>query len=177
MTNILPLLILLAAQVFEQPGERFTHFAGFDLGEATFADVKNRYGESRIRERGQDADHETWICYSTDGAEIQFNSGEMGGEKYLLGFTISATPAEKDCPKPKATLPQGISGIELGISREQFAALVNHSIEWDKNVGTAMFEYQMKTSDGAPLDVSISVIVTFASNKLVKLTVWKIEST
>jgi len=177
MTSILALLVLLAAQTHEQPGDRFTHFAGYDLGKATLSEVQTRYGKSRVRESGDAGEYEAWICYTTPGAEIQFNSGGMGGGTDLLGFTISATPTAKDCPKPKTVLPSEISGVKLGISKNQFTALMKNPVEWIKNTGTARFDYQAKTADGVLLDVSISVIATFSSNKLSKLAVWKIEST
>jgi hypothetical protein len=177
MTSILALLVLLAAQTHEQLGDRFTHFAGYDLGKATLSEVQTRYGKSRVRESGDAGEYEAWICYTTHGAEIQFNSGEMGGGTALLGFTISATPTAKDCPKPETVMPSEISGVKLGISKNQFTALMKNSVEWIKNTGTARFDYQARTEDGVLLDVSISVIATFNSNKLTRLAVWKIEST
>ena len=177
MSSIFALLVFLATQASWQAGEKFTHFAGYDLGKATLSDVQNRYGKSRVRERGDAGEYEAWICYSTPSGEIQFNSGEMGGGADLLGFTISATPTASDCPKPTKALPNEISGIKLGISKNQFAALTSEPIEWVKNTGTARFEYQIQAANGVSVDVSISLIATFRSGRLTKISVWKIEST
>jgi hypothetical protein len=177
MNSILATLVLLATPVTEQSGERFTHFAGYDLGNATLAEVQTRYETSRVRERGDAAEYEAWICYAVPGAEIQFNSGEMGGGTDLLGFTISATATANDCPKPKIPLPEEISGIKLGISKNQFATLTKKPVEWTGNIRTVPFAYPSKTVDGELLDVSISVIATFQLGKLSKLSVCKIEST
>ena len=94
-----------------------------------------------------------------------------------MGFTLSAKKSAEECPKPKKPLPREIGGIKLGISRNQFTSIVNNPVEWSKDTGTSSFEYKSRTSDGVPLDVSISVIATFHAEKLIKLTVWKIEST
>ena len=177
MSSILALLVFLTAQASGQAGDKFTHFAGYDLGKATLSEVQTRYGKSRVRERGDAGEYEAWICYATPSGEIQFNSGEMGGGTDLLGFTISATPTANDCPKPKTALPKEISGLKLGISKNRFAALANSPIEWVKNTGTARYDYQTKAAGGVSLDVSISVIATFRSGRLTKLAVWKIEST
>lgn len=177
MISIFALLISLLAQTAEQPGDRFTRFAGYDLGKATLSEVQARYGKSRVRETGDAGEYEAWICYSIPGGEVQFNSAEMGGGTDLLGFTISTTPTSIDCPTPKKALPNEISGIKLGISRAQFTTATKNPIEWTKNTGTSRFDYQTRTTDGTPLDVSISVIATFRAGKLTKLVVWKIETT
>jgi len=177
MTSLLAALVFLATQSGENPGEQFTRFAGYDLGKATLLEFQDRYGRSRVRERGDAGEYEAWICYATPTGEVQFNSGEIGNGTDLLGFTLSKKLTGSDCQKPKVALPNNISGLALGASKIDFTAFAKNSVAWAKDVETTKFEYRTKTADGVPLDVSITVIATFRSDKLIELVVWKIETT
>jgi hypothetical protein len=159
------------------PGDHFTHFAGFDLGKATLSDVQKRLGASRVRESGDAGEYEAWVCYSTPHGEVQFNSGEMGRGTDLLGFTLSTSKSAPDCPAANRPLPREISGLKLGITREEFQAITGATIKWANDVGTATFEYRTTAQAQPPIDVFISLVGTFSKGKLVKLVVWKIEST
>ena len=177
MIKFLALLVSLATPTGESPGDKFTHFAGYELGKATLVEVQDQYGKSRVRESGDAGEYEAWICYATPYGEVQFNSAEMGGGTDLIGFTLSQASTAKDCPKPKSELPTQIAGLALGTSKGKFIQSAGNPIEWAKNTGTTSFEYQTMSADGVPIDVSITVIATFRSSKLVKLVIWKIETT
>ena len=174
MKIIIALLLLTLTTL---PSDKFTSFAGFDLGKATLNDVQKTYGMSRLRESGDAGEYKAWICYLVPAGEVQFNSGEMGAGSSLLGFTINAEKSADDCPTPVKPLPNEIGGIKLGISRKQFTSAVRHPIVWENNVGTAVFEHRSETRTGTPVDISITLIATFGNSGLKKLTVWKIETT
>jgi hypothetical protein len=174
------LMMVLASLLLQgaaNPGERFTHFAGFDLGKATLADVQARYGPSRVRESGDAGEYEAWVCYSTPDGEVQFNSGEMGGGTDLIGFTLGPPSPTGDCPKPRQALPYEISGMRPGLTRAEFMATLDNPVEWTGDIGTSRFDYQSRTPDGVPLDVSITILATFRDGKLIRLAAWKIETT
>jgi len=179
MRHFLIALLLLAnsaAQAAgELPGDHFTHFAGFDLGKGTLSDVQARLGASPLRESGDAGEYEAWICYATPRGEVRFNSGEMGGGTDLLGFTISKFEAA-DCPLVKSPLPVEIGGLRLGMTRKEFQAATGTDVKWANDVGTAVFEYRETPAGRLAIDASISVIGTFAGDRLVKLAVWKIET-
>lgn len=171
------LLAALLLQAGANPGDRFTHFAGFDLGKATLAEVQARHGPSPVRESGDAGEYEAWVCYATPGGEVQFNSGEIGGGTELIGFTLGPASPAGDCPKPRQALPTGISGVRLGLTRAEFLAALRNPVEWTGDAGTSRFEYQSRTPDGVPLDVSITVLAAFQDGKLIRFAVWKIETT
>jgi len=174
-TCIIPLLFWFSsAHSSGAAGDRFTHYAGFELERSTLSDVQDLLGESRIREAGDAGEYQAWVCYSTAWGEVRFNSGEMGGGTVLLGITMSESMAA-DCPEAGRPLPTEIAGLRLGIAPEQFKHVTGTVIEWDNDVGTATFEY--KIHEKPPVDVLITVVGTFSEGRLVKFSVWKIAST
>src|SRR5690348_12054830 len=104
---LVPLFLAsFATQAAEHPGDRFTHFAGFEFEGATLSEVQARIGPSQVHTRGDAAEAEAWVCYSQDDAEVQFKSDEMGGNTELLGVTlILHRPANHECPIARSPLP------------------------------------------------------------------------
>lgn len=164
-TCILPLLFCLSStQASDVAGDRFTHYAGFDLERTTLSEVQDALGHSRVRESGDAGEYQAWVCYSTEWGEVQFDSGEMGGGTVLLGITMSK-PMSPDCPRAGRPLPTEIAGLRLGITPQRFKEVTGTDIAWDNDVGTATFEY--KIPGKTPVDVLITVVGTFSQGRLV----------
>ena len=175
---MLLLFVGLAAQASAHPGDRFTRFAGFEFEGATLAEVQARIGQSQLYTQGDASEAESWVCYTQNGAEVQFKSGEMGGGTELLGVTlILHPPVTHRCPGPRKPLPLSLSGLKLGMSKRAFTRVIGTSPSWSGQTATASFEYTKSDPNNQRLDVSISIIGTFSGGNLVKLVAWKVEST
>ena len=174
--SFLLLFIGSAASAREFPGERFTRFSGFDLGRTTLADVQARFGSSRIRESGDAGEYLAEICYAAPFGEVRFMSPEIGGGVHLLGYAIDGIKSTSDCPASRHVLPAGAAGLELGMTRRRFQSILGTHVDWTPDTGSARFEFKT-TMPSASVDTTISIIGTFRGDRLIKLVVWRIEST
>jgi hypothetical protein len=196
--SVIPLIAALATGAAAQQSDRFTRFAGCELGQATLSDVQQTLGPSQLHEAGDAGDYEAWICYLLPNGQVEFNSGEMGAGTDLLGFTVSLHGRNKTCPRWPQTIPVPelqIGGIRLGISVQDFIAQLKAPIEWRGNIASGNYQFQRDPTqteilalpqdvraqarskpDSVMLDVGITVEGTFENGRLVKLTTWKIES-
>lgn len=195
---IVPLVSALAVASGNQ-GDSFTRFAGFELGQATLADVQEILGPSPTLEAGDAGEYEAWVCYSLPDGQVEFNSGEMGGNGHdLLGFTVSRHGRNRHCPDWPKAIPAPVmrlGGMPLGISKETFEAVLKAPVEWQGNHGTRHYDYRREPThaeilalppeirsqaEKVPstwmLDVLMTVEGTFEQDRLVTLSTWKIES-
>lgn len=196
---LIPLIAALATGAESQEqSERFTRFAGFELGRATLVDVQQVLGPSRLHEAGEAGEYEAWICYSVPNGQIEFNSGEMGAGTDLLGVTVSLHGRNKTCPPWPQAVPAPqlqIGGIRLGISARAFEAGLQAPIEWQGNIATGKYEFRRAPTqaellalppairadarsnpDSVLLDVAVTVVGTFDHGHLVELATWRIET-
>ena len=195
-----PLIAALAmTTVTGNQGDRFTRFAGFELGRVALGDVQKALGPSPLQEAGDGGEYEAWVCYSLPAGQVEFNSGEMGGNTHdLLGFTVSRNGRNRHCPDWPRTIPapaMRLGDVPLGISTEAFEATLKAPVEWQGNLGTCHYDYRREPTQaeilalpaelraqaendpaGFMLDVLITVEGTFDHGRLVTLTAWKIES-
>lgn len=202
MTNMLTTLLVLtlatATPSLQREGERFAHFAGFELGRANLDDVQKKVGPSKLHESGDAGDHETSICYDLPDGQVEFKSGEMGGGSDLLGFTVSLQRHNPQCPHWPKHIPHPalqIGGIHLGISAREFKDSLNVPIEWRDNVASGNYQFRRQPTDtellalpaevqaqankdptSVMLDVDLTITGTFEHGQLVKLSTWKIET-
>jgi hypothetical protein len=203
MPNLLAVILLIAAlataNTAGSEGDRFTRFAGFELGRVALGDVQKTLGPSPLREAGDGGEYEAWVCYSLPAGQVEFNSGEMGGNTHdLLGFTISRHGRNRHCPDWPGTIPapaMQLGDVPLGISTEAFEVALKAPVEWRGNLGTCHYDYRREPThaeilalpaelraqaESNPaqfmLDVLITVEGTFDHGRLVTLTAWKIES-
>jgi hypothetical protein len=150
MSNLLALMPLIAAlastSAATDQGGRFTRFAGFELGRVTLADVQETLGPSPLQEAGDAGGYEAWVCYSLPAGQVEFNSGEMGGDSHdLLGFTITRHGRNRHCPDWPGTIPapaMRLGDVSLGISAEEFEAALDAPVEWQGNLGTCHYDYR-----------------------------------
>ena len=54
----------------EDTGERFTSYAGFELGTGTLADVQNTLAPSQLVETGQAGEYIASVCYAVSGGVV-----------------------------------------------------------------------------------------------------------
>ncbi|GAA5009517.1 hypothetical protein FNZ56_02275 [Pseudoluteimonas lycopersici] len=167
-------------------GERFTSYAGFQLGIGTLDDVQRRLGATDAVHTGDAGDSETRLCYRVPGGNISFLSGEIGGETDLIGFSFSNVP-RTHCATWPSTMPvpsMELAGLRLGMGKEEFSAAVGGEFHWENGEGNAYFESQRKPTDAeraampvdAMFDVDVSVIGSFVDGKLAEVEVWKVET-
>jgi hypothetical protein len=162
-------------------------------------DVQKTLGPSPLQEAGDGGEYETWVCYSLPAGQVEFNSGEMGGNTHdLLGFTVSRHGRNRHCPGwPKATPApvMRLGDVPLGISAKEFEATLKAPVEWQGNLGTCHYDSRREPTQAEilalpaelraqakkdpaqfMLDVLITVEGTFDHGRLSTLTAWKIES-
>lgn len=187
-------------------GKAFTTFTGYELGSTTLSTIQRDVGVAPLVKSGDAGDFTASICYRTSRGTVRFVSGELGGPALLLlGFdlaTLTAGHAEttkNECPRWRRVRPGcpnlNIGSLRLGISKAEFSRLVSNEIQWDGDVASTSFETRRKMtkieSDRLPeknrtttlvaseqdyFDVLISVTGTFKRGKLVRLQVWKTET-
>ena len=178
--------------------QQFSTYGGLRLNSDTLASVQKKLGPSHIFTTGDAGEFEAWVCYALPNAQVEFNSGEIGGGTDLLGFTLVRHGRNKHCPWWPKAVPQpslSLGPIRLGASRAEFQAAFPRHVEWKQKTATATYEYQRlmthqevarlpeaarkaTESDTSllKLDVSFTVIGDFTHGHLVKLTVWQIET-
>jgi hypothetical protein len=200
MPNISAISLIAAlATSPQQQSDCFTRFAEFELGHVTLSDVQKVLGSSPLMEAGDAGEYEAWICYSLPEGQVEFNSGEMGGEAHdLLGVTVALHGRNKTCPAWPKTIPipaLQIGGVRIGISARAFAASLKVPVDWQGNIGSGTYEYRRKPTQTEILaqpedirrqakqspasfmfDVDVTVEGTFERGRLVKLATWKIET-
>ena len=182
---------ILASPAFAgDDGERFTSYAGFQLGKATLDDVQRKLGATNPVHTGDGGDSETRLCYLVPGGNISFLSGEIGGETELTGLSFSGVPREHCSiwPTPVPIPTMELAGLRLGMDEQEFVATVGGDFHWEAGKGYAFFESRRKPTiaellkvpedyrSEAMLDVEVSVSGSFVDGKLAEVEVWKIET-
>lgn len=180
----------------EGDGARFTSFLGFRLNLGTLDDVQGRLGHARLVESYEDGEYQASVCYLGSDGMVSFLSGRDGGAMLgLLGFELrrSTTEAAQNCrqlPRHYADAARNLGGLRLGMSRQDFAALMGGPVQWDGDTGRCLFQSEQAMSAGERVSYkdspelslrgSFSVLVTvtarFEEGQLVDVAVWKIVS-
>ena len=178
MTNLLAIALVALIHPTE---DRFTQFAGMDLGKMTLAAVVGQYGESPIRDSGHAGRHERWICYSAPKAEVRFMSGDFGGNPKIQatrfsGVSIGSIKKTLGCAAPQRPLADRFDGIKLGMARQDFLAAVQHPVEWDGGKGRTMYQYEKLAEEGTRMDVLVTIEGSFSQGRLVAFSVSRMES-
>ena len=186
------LLGVLSSTAFAgNDGERFTSYAGFQLGVGTLDDVQHRLGAADAVHSGDGGESGTRICYRVPDGVISFLAGEIGGESELTGFSISTAP-RRECaswPSGRPIPAMSVSGLRPGMTKQQFESMVGVQVDWQKDGnGYAFFESRRKPTQeelallpadirgDAMYDVSVTVTGSFAHGKLAEIEVWKVET-
>lgn len=177
-------------------GARFTSFLGFRLNLGTLDDVQGRLGRTKLLESYEDGEYQASVCYLGSDGMVSFLSGREGGAMLgLLGFELqrSTTAAAQNCrglPRRYAEASRSLGGLRLGMSRQEFAAVVGAPVQWDGDAGRCLFQGEQRMSaaerqayrDSPELSLrgSFNVLVTvtarFDDGQLVDVAVWKIVS-
>ena len=180
----------------EGDGARFTSFLGFRLNIGTLDDVQGRLGRARLVESYDDGEYQASVCYLGSDGMVSFLSGRDGGAMLgLLGFELqrSATAAAQNCrqlPRHLADASRSLGGLRLGMSRQDFAALMGAPVQWDGDTGRCLFQGEQPMSAGeraaykdspelnqrGSFNVLVTVTARFEDGQLVDVAVWKVVS-
>ena len=178
---------------------RFTQFAGFTLGKGTLADVTRALGDVPRVHTGDAGESTTSVCYRTKAGFVAFLAGELDGPRHSLGgYWLSQKATRPPCAAwpQKIKQPQlEVSGLRLGMTRDQFNQIVQVLVEGHDGWTYGYFESRrpiLPTElDGLPpeqrdaikrgemqdyVDVGISISTRFLSRRLTELRVWKSET-
>jgi len=181
-------------------GERFTSFAGFQLGAVTLADIQNQLGTTKVVETGDAGEYTASVCYAVPNGVVLFFAGELDGQEHNLGgFGFTNKTEREPCGSWPTTLTApalDIGGLRLGLTLKEFTNIVGTSVRMEGNKAYAFFEGRrtmteeetsrlprevqamVKTGEQQNyFDVVVSVVATFAHGRLVELRVWKTETT
>jgi hypothetical protein len=184
----------------QEPGSKFTSFAGFELGTVNFAEVQRRLGPAPLVD-AVDLDvsgHSTdAVCYRTQAGLVYFLTNDLGGpENELLGVGLTRGDSTKRCaawPKRRAAPALSVGGLRLGITKTEFRRAVATEVTWEGDVGSAFFNRRRKMTkaeiadflrvfkqstaeENFYYDISIMIHGVFKNGKLSELQVWKTES-
>ncbi len=112
----------------------FTEMLGFKLQKNTLFEVKSALGAAPLFETGEAGEYDASLYYlAEDGKTLyRFGTGEMGGsEKVLIHFSLCRPESVRDSiPTPcDVSRRLGKSRVRLGMSREEFEALIAGPIE------------------------------------------------
>ncbi len=128
----------------ESLGERFTTFAGFQLGAVKLSDIQNKLGAVKLVETGDAGEYIASVCYATPDGLVLFLAGELDGPEHTLGgFGFAKKSERKPCGNWPATLAAPalyIGGLRLGITLKEFTNIVGTSVHVEGNKAYAFFE-------------------------------------
>lgn len=177
----------------DDDGARFTRFLGARLNYGTLDTVQARLGRTRLIELNDADDYEARVCYLGSRGVVSFISGVPRLE--LSGFEVRepGTVAADGCRELHgryAAEAGDLAGLHLGMSREEFTAVVGEPVRWDGDSGQRDYESEQKMSgdqrvlfkDSPELlargtfNVLVTVTGTFVDGRLVGFRVWKVVS-
>jgi hypothetical protein len=174
-------------------GGRFTSFLGLRLNVGTLDEVQAHLGKARLLESWDSGDYEGRVCYLGSRGVISFISDVQRLELSGLEVREAATASAEGCRelRGRAAAQSGqLGGLRLGMSKQEFIALVGEPVNWDGDSGQRMYESEQKMTasdralfkDAPELLVrgSFNVIVTvtgsFVEGRLAAFRVWKLVS-
>ncbi len=193
------LIISITARA-EDVGDKFTSFAGFQLGAVKLANIQSKLGAVKIVETGDAGEYTASVCYAVPNGVVLFFAGELDGPEHNLGgFGFAKKTERKPCgnwPATSIAPTLDIGGLRLGLTFKEFSNTVGTSVHMEGNKAYAFFEStrtmteeetsrlprevqaMVKTGEQQNyFDVVISVVATFFQGRLVELRVWKTETT
>ena len=199
-TALASTLLISVTVKAEGLGERFTTFAGFQLGAVKLSDIQNKLGAVKVVETGDAGEYIASVCYAVPDGFVLFLAGELDGPEHTLGgFGFAKNSERKPCGNWPATLTAPAlykGGLRLGLTLTEFTNIVGTSVHMEGNKAYAFFEGKrsMTKEETSRLpkevqamiitgeqqnyfDVVVSVVATFVQGQLVELRVWKTETT
>jgi hypothetical protein len=189
-------LYAIAFSATEVPSQIFS-INGATVGVTTLDEVQKIYGMSepaRVNQEDEEAD--VTVCYvhpSPRGKSyLVFESGVMGGYKFITGFRISTLPPNGNCISTKTDVSALATrnGVRLGQSLKEFKKAVpvkfrcnNFELTYEAiSQRTATQEELKRLRTNWPnekqhyFDVTTIIKAKFHDNKLIDFYVHKIES-
>ena len=199
-TALASALFICVTAKAEGLGDKFTSFAGFQLGAVKLADIQNQLGVTKVVETGDAGEYTASVCYTVPNGVVLFFAGELdGSEHYLGGFGVAKETERKPCgnwPATSTVPALDIGGLLLGLTLKEFTNIVVVSVHTEGNKAYAFFEGRrtMTEEEAARLpnevqamvktgvqqnyfDVVVAVVATFTQGRLVELRVWKTATT
>jgi len=181
-------------------GDKFTSFAGFQLGSVNLANIQSKLGTAKVVETGDAGEYTASVCYAVPNGVVLFFAGELDGPKHNLGgFGFAKKTERNPCsnwPSTPIAPALDIGGLRLGLNLKEFTNIVGASVRMEGNKAYAFFESKrtmteeetsrlprevqamVKTGEQQNyFDVVVSVVATFSQGRLVELRIWKTETT
>lgn len=103
---------------FMSPSKDLT-FAGFEIDKSTIDEILKKIDSGISHRTGDASTALNSVCYTLkDGSTIRFESGEMGGGKYLTGVRLKSNDIDLQycVSSPKITEASNKRGIKLGMT-------------------------------------------------------------
>jgi hypothetical protein len=199
LLGFLPFFLYSFPVSAKYPGDKFTSFAGFELGTVNLSEIQNNLGKAKVVETGDAGDYTASICYIVPTGVVLFLAGEMDGPNHDLGgFGFARETDRQPCakwPKSLAIPSLNLKGIRLGLSQKEFRSVVGTPVRLDGQKAYAAFESKRKMTKKEisrlpkdiqseiktgklqdSVDVFVSLNATFSNGVLKELRVWKSET-
>jgi hypothetical protein len=192
------LLTVFCATAFSSekvPLEIFS-IGGATIGVTTLEEIQTIYGKAEPVRVSRDEEADIIICYENalprGKSFLIFESGVMGGYKFITGFRLSTSLKNSRCKLTKADIPSlgTNNGVRLGQSLQEFRKAVPVKF---KSHGSKLTYENISQRAATPeehkklraqwpdekqdfFDVTTDIEARFHNNKLVDFYVHKIES-
>lgn len=184
------LLLALPAGAADDGG-RFTGFLGQRLNVGTLDGVQARLGKAKLHESWDSGDYEAWVCYLGSNGVISFVSNVQRLELSGVEVREAASGNAEGCRELHGRAAKDsaqLGGLHLGMSKEEFTALVGEPVNWDGDSAQHMYESEQKMTlydralfkDSPELlsrgsfNVIVTVTGTFSEGRLTSFRVWKV---
>jgi hypothetical protein len=187
-------LALAQPPLKEDDGERFTAFLGLHLNIGTLDDVQARLGKTPLIEDSEGEEYEARVCYLGSNGVVSFISSVPRLELSGLELREAVSGSAEGCRElhgRNAEASRDLSGLSLGMSKAQFAAVLGEPLRWEGDTGQRLFESERKMTAGervlfkdspellarGTFNINVTVTGTFVEDRLQQLRVWKLVST
>ena len=175
-----PHRVAFAPDTIREAGRRFV------LAPATLQSVTLLLGPAAASDSGDAGESNRWVCYrlaGTPAMSLVLESGEMGGGKWLTGFTFvpagSRPDLERECARSAlaATSVQTDHGLRLGLTRNQVNARLG-AVGRD-SAGVVLYERSVQVGkEEAPESYTkgSGFTVTLGAGRVVAFSGWRVDS-
>ena len=194
---LLPLLLLClsitalsSSVIVDNTGRAYASFFKLHIEKSSLNDCIVKFGETKIYKDGDASDSSLRINYyfSDEDSYVTFNSGEMGGGKYITSVTVCNEKVNEEYKTiSNYRFRDGDFGnLRLGLKRETIVDSFR-SLKWNNTIAERHYENKVKMSneekDTRGIDVRdafydeiIAVKFYFKEDNLYKFSISKVTT-